>query len=145
MTAIVSVLLGVAGWLAASFFGKPFVEFPNLRKQVHEEITFSGNIGAIAAEVRPAEFDSAVATLRRLGAKVKATAETDSLVLRWFLARWGYDLLKASGGMIGLSNSLHTSDGSRALHTDSIEVGLKLRRSYTDDVIKGIVHRISGR
>lgn len=144
-SAIASLLLGVLGWGATSFFAKPLVDFLSLKKHVHEEITFTANIGAIVADTRAAAFDSAVDALRRLGAKVQATAETDSPVLRWFLGWRGYDLSKASHGLIGLSNSLHTEDGSRALHTNSIQVGLKLRRSYTDDVLKGIIARMSGK
>ena len=87
------------------FFGRPLADFMNLRKQVHEEIVFTGNIGAIVADT-PA-YDQAVRSLRRLGAKVQATAATDSRLLRWFLIYRGYDLRKAGGGLVGLSNSLH--------------------------------------
>jgi hypothetical protein len=144
-SAIASVLLGVLGWGATSFFAKPLVDFLNLKKLVHEEITFTANIGAMVADTRAEAFDNGVDALRRLGAKIQATAETDSAVLRWFLSRRGYDLTKTSHGLIGLSNSLHSDDGSRALHTNSIQVGLKLRRSYTDDVLKGVVARMSGK
>ncbi|MGO9719147.1 MAG: hypothetical protein ACLPIG_11145 [Methylocella sp.] len=48
-SAIAPVLLGAAGWLAASFFGKPLLDFLNLRGQVHEEIIFTGNIGQMVA------------------------------------------------------------------------------------------------
>jgi hypothetical protein len=46
-SAIASVLLGVIGWLVASFFAKPFLDFLNLRSQVHEEIIFTGNVGTM--------------------------------------------------------------------------------------------------
>jgi hypothetical protein len=38
MCAIGSFLLGTVGWFAVGFFGKPLLDFLNLRSQVHEEI-----------------------------------------------------------------------------------------------------------
>jgi len=115
-SAIASLLLGVAGWLAASFFGKPLLDFLNLRGQVHEEVIFTANVGQM------------VANTCRLGAKLHATNVTTSYLLRWYLSIFGYDLAKAGGGLIGLSNSLGNIVGSRAFHNNSIQVGLKLPR-----------------
>jgi len=47
-SAIGAALLGVAGWVVASFFGKPFLDFLNLRSQVHEELVFTGNAGPMS-------------------------------------------------------------------------------------------------
>jgi hypothetical protein len=119
MSAIVSFLLGVVGWLGASFLGKPLLDFLNLRSQVHEEIIFTANIGRMAAGTA---YDKAVDSLRRLGAKVHATNDVTawlplpwhaanaanviaSLPLRWYLSKTGYDLVKAGGGLLGLSNT----------------------------------------
>jgi len=44
-SAISSFLLGGVGWFAAFLLGKPWLDFLNLRSQVHEEIIFTGNIG----------------------------------------------------------------------------------------------------
>jgi hypothetical protein len=103
-SAIVSFLLGVGGWLLTGFFGKPLLDFQNLRSQVHEEIIFTGNVGPMAAGT--SAYDKAEDSLRRLGAKVHATNVTASLPLRWYLSKAGYDLVKAGGGLIGLCNSL---------------------------------------
>ena len=65
-------------------------------------------------------YDKAVDLLRRLGAKVQARNVSASPPLKWFLSVWGYDLVRAGGGLIGLSNSLASTDGSRALHINSI-------------------------
>ena len=118
--------LGVAGWLAASFFGKPLLDFLNLRGQVHEEVIFTANVGQMVANT--SDYDKAVNSLRRLGAKLHATNVTTSYLLRWYLSIFGYDLAKAGGGLIGLSNSLGNIVGSRAFHNNSIQVGLKLPR-----------------
>jgi hypothetical protein len=142
-SAIASVLLGVAGWFVASFFAKPLLDFLNLKSQVHEEIVFTANVGVMRAGT--AEYDKAVDSIRRLGAKVQATKVSASLPLGWFLSIFGYDLAKAGGSLIGLSNSLASTDGSRALHTNSIQAGLKLPRDYTDDYLRHVIEQISGR
>ncbi len=142
-SAIASLLLGAIGWLVTSFFAKPLLDFLDLKKRVFEEIIFTGNIGAMVAN-EPA-FEEAVDDLRRLGAQLQATAATDSIILRLFLAKRGYDLMKAGRGLIGLSNSLHTQDGSRALQTNSVQVGLKLPRDYDDTMIQTIAHRMQNR
>ena len=79
-----------------------------------------------------ANHHKAVESLRRLGAKVQATNVSVSsfpfvlLPLRWFLSRQGYDLVRAGRGLIGLSNSLTKTNGSRAHHINSIQAALKL-------------------
>ena len=63
-------------------------------------------------------YEKAVESLCRLGAKVEATNATASHLLRWYLSIDGYDLDKARGGLIGLSNSLtvNPNDWDRAIH-----------------------------
>ena len=129
-SAIASFLLGVVGWFVTNFFGKPLLDFLNLRSQVHEEIIFTGNVDAMVEH--KANYDKAVESLRRLGAKVQATNVSVSSLpfvpLRWFLSKQGYDLVRAGRGLIGLSNSLASTDDSRAHHINSIQTGLKLPR-----------------
>jgi hypothetical protein len=93
---VVSFLLGVGGWIAISFFGKSFLDFLNLRSQVHEEIIFTGNIGPMVEHT--ADHDKAVESLRRLGARVRAMNANVSVSslpfvyvpLRWFLSKPEY-------------------------------------------------------
>ena len=151
MCAIWSFLLGIVGWFAVGFFGKPLLDFLNLRSQVHEEIIFTGNIGPGPGYDKSA-CDKAQESLRRLGAKVHATNAVTtwlplpwhatnviaSLPLRWYLSKTGYDLVKAGGGLIGLCNSLadNPSDLFRAGHTNSIQVGLDLPRDRNDESLR---------
>lgn len=139
-SAIASFLLGVVGWLVTSFFAKPLLDFLNLRTQVHEEIVFTSNVGHVIAGTP--DSNEAVAMLRRLGARVEATNVTASVVLRWFLSNVGFDLANAASGLIGLSNSLANEDGGRAVHKNSIQVGLRLPRDYDDERMRGIEARI---
>jgi hypothetical protein len=129
-------------WVAFDrLFRKPLFDFMNLRGQVHEEIIFTGNIGGrIEGEVKydEAARDKAVDSLRRLAAKVLATEASAWFPLRWCLSRWGYDLVKAGNGLFGLSGSLTSNDGSRAIHKNSIQDALKLSRDRTDDQLRAI-------
>ena len=83
---------------------------------------YTGNIGGrVEGEVKYGEaaHDNAVDSLRRLAAKVQATYVIASPPLRWFLSVRGYDLVKAGSGLFGLSGSLTSNDGSRAVHRNS--------------------------
>lgn len=135
--AIASFLLGIVGWFAASFFAKPLLDFLTLRSEIHEEIIFTGNVGPMVAGTTA--YDRAAESLRRLGAKLQAANVAASLPLRWFLAKSGYDLGKAGRGLIGLSNSLANADGSRALQVNSVQMGLRLPRDYTDDLLQQVM------
>jgi predicted CopG family antitoxin len=106
---------------------------------VHEEIIFTGNAGAMNADAP--SYEKAVESRRRLGAKVQATNVSAQQPLRWFLSIRGYDLAKAGGNLIGLSNSLALTDGSRAIHVDRIQVALKLPRDSTEDYLRHIVEQ----
>jgi hypothetical protein len=138
-SAIGAVLLGIAGWIVVSFFGKPFLDFLSLRSQAHEEIIFTGNAGPMNADAP--SYEKAVESLRRLGAKVQATNVSAQQPLRWFLSMRGYDLAEAGGNLIGLSNSLALTDGSRAIHVDRIQVALKLPRDSTEDYLRHVVEQ----
>ncbi|SED62764.1 hypothetical protein SAMN05519104_3958 [Rhizobiales bacterium GAS188] len=115
----------------------------NLRSQVHEEITYTANIRGMLADAEG--FKQAALSLRRFAAKVLATNVTTSPLLRLFLSKSGYDLTKASGGLIGMSNSLGSSDGSLALHLSAVHLGLKLPRDYSDEFLRQIETRMAGR
>jgi len=137
-SAIASFLLGGIGWLVVSFFAKPLLDFLNLRSRVHEELIVTGNIREMAADTLP--YEKAVESLRRLGAKVLATKDTESRLLRWYLSWAGYDLAKAGNNLIGLSNSLTIPD--HPLHTNSIEEGLQLPRTYIAEYLRTVVQQI---
>jgi hypothetical protein len=140
---LVTFALGGAGWFVANFFAKPFSDFLTLRSQVQEEIIFTDNVGRMRADT--ADYEKAVDSLRRLGAKMQAmdvnlhTLSLAQAPLRWFLTLLGFDLAKAGHNLIGLSNAL-TDDG-RVLHVDKIEVALKLPRSSTDDYLQHVVEQ----
>jgi len=136
---IVSLLLGITGWFATSFLARPWLDFLNLRSQVHEEIIFTVNAGPMT--VHTPDYEKAVESLRRLGAKVQATDVTAPRLLRRFLSKCGYDLTMAGGNLIGLSNSLNLP--ARYLHADKIEKGLRLPRTSNKEFLDSIRKEIS--
>jgi hypothetical protein len=61
---------------------------------------------------------------RDLASQVRAFADTQSptcAVLRWF----GFDLRKASSGLMGLSNTLNTYGKGRAFHKEAINAAMR--------------------
>lgn len=101
---------------------------------MHEEIIFTGNIDPMVEHT--ANYDKAVESLRRLGARVQAMNANVSvsslpfvfLPLRRFLSMQGYDPARPGRGLIGLSNSLAVTDGSGAHQIGLIQAALKLPR-----------------
>jgi hypothetical protein len=61
---------------------------------------------------------------RDLASQIRAFADTQSptcMVLRWF----GFDLRKASSGLMGLSNTLNAYGKGRASHKEAINAAMK--------------------
>jgi len=48
--AVASFLLVGVGWFVTNLLAKPYLDFLNLRSQVHEEIIFTANVAPIDVE-----------------------------------------------------------------------------------------------
>jgi len=78
-------------------------------------------------DMTPDNFDrlqEAENQYRDLASQIRAFADTQAptcLVLRWF----GFDLRKASSGLMGLSHTLNTYGNGRAFHKDAINAAMK--------------------
>ena len=140
--ALCPMLLGAIGWLLASFFVKPLLHFSKLRAEVHEELIFSDNVSSHDRESEPARYLATVNALRRLGAKIEGIDVSAVGPFRIFLRRWRYDLRRARTALLALSNSLAERDGSRAIYTNGVQIGLRLPRTYDDDEIRRVQKRI---
>jgi hypothetical protein len=99
------------------------VLYDNVRARWRE----AGALAVAVDDMTPDNFDrlqEAENQYRDLASQVRAFADTQSptcIVLRWF----GFDLRKASSGLIGLSNTLNTYGKGRAFHKETINIALK--------------------
>jgi hypothetical protein len=118
MAHVGAVILLAFGWFVTNFAAKPYVDFRNLKREVHQELIFTANVGPMS--LGTPDYSNAVDSLRRLGSRVRVHP------LRWCLSVCGYDLAQAGNALIALSNSLSAYDDARMRHKKSILDGLRL-------------------
>ena len=123
---LLAAAAAVVGWFVVQFFARQLLEFYELRKQIHEELVFTANIG----DANSIGFDKGVDDLRRLSAKLDALNRSLSVGSHRYLVWRGYELEKAAGGLRGLSNNLGRRGYDKAYSRFSIETALRLP---TDD------------
>jgi hypothetical protein len=139
MSNLGTIAVALFSWIVFNTIGKPLLRFFDLRTEVRRAMILYGNVrarwreaGDVAVAVAvddmtPDNFDrlqEAENQYRDLASQVRAFADTQSptcVVLRWL----GFDLRKASSGLIGLSNTLNTYGKSRAFHKEAISVAMK--------------------
>jgi hypothetical protein len=128
-------LVGAIGWFAANFFGKPWIEFRALRKEIQEELTFSVNDdlpskltlfehGDEVYNDEKKRFYDAQKNIRLLGSKLSALNTSLYRPLSYLLQTRGYKLNDAARNLLWLSKQFD-ADG-RALTRCKIEVALRL-------------------
>jgi hypothetical protein len=127
--------VGAVGWVVAHFLGDPILRLSQLRRDVREAIFFTANIGeGTEQKIR----DLANTELRRLAARLNALSKDAWYPNRWWWKRRGYDLGLAVSGLTGLSNSLTTALGEKAVCRHDIEKGLGFPFEHTDKEIADI-------
>ena len=132
---LLPVALGVAGWWTTHWIANPLLAIYRMRAEVHEGPFRVANVGSQAGA---AELREAQALLRGLAAKLSAANVAASRGVSRLIRLRGFDLPKAVAGLTGLSNSLRTDDGSRALHRGAAERGLRLPKSDSDEYLRKI-------
>ena len=92
-----TLLLGGLGWIVTSFIARPLLDFAELRRKVHEEIIYTGNISRmdLQDDERRNKFDEAVEKLRRLGAQMQAIHVASTYTVRRILAWLGFNVGRA--------------------------------------------------
>ena len=133
--------VGAFGWLITHFLADPLLQFGRLRRDIYENLVFTANVSAI---VRDDILQDAMSKLRRDGAKLTALWHSTFPVIRWWWGYRGYKIEDASRALIGLSNSLTTENGQRAVFRNRIDRALKLPREYTDEDVQGIIVTMRG-
>ena len=137
---LATLALGAGGWFVTNYFAKDLLEFRRLKAQVHESLFFTANTKARGPDKQ--RYDAAVDELRRLAAKLDALWASAG----WFTKKvWAwrvFDLAEASRCLTGYSNSLESTDGSRAVFRHAAEKALKLPLTDSVETLKRIVDRL---
>ena len=134
------IALTLISWIVFNTIGKPLLRFFDLRTGVRRTMTLYDNVRARWRErdnvrvlatgdedMTPDNFErlqEAENQYRDLASQVRAFADTQSptcTVLSWF----GFDVRKASSGLIGLSNTTNTYGKTRAFQKQTINEALK--------------------
>jgi hypothetical protein len=131
------ITIALLSWIVFNTIGKPLLRFFDLRTEIRRAMILyddvrarwrgAGAVAVAANDMTPDNFDrlqEAESQYRDLASQIRAFADTQSptcVVLRWF----GFDLRKASSGLIGLSNTLNTYGKGRAFHKDAINAAMK--------------------
>jgi hypothetical protein len=132
-----TIAIALLSWIVFNTIGQPLLRFFDLRTEIRRVMVLYDNVtarrrdaGALAVadgDMTPDNFDrlqEAENQHRDMASQVRAFADTQSptcVVLRWF----GFDLRKASSGLLGLSNTLNTYGKGRASHKESINAAMK--------------------
>jgi hypothetical protein len=134
------IAAALISWIVFNTIGKPLLRFFDLRTEVRRTMILYDNVRArwrerdndrVLAlgdeEITPDNLErlqEAENQYRDLASQVRAFADTQSptcAILRWI----GFDMRKASSGLIGLSNTLNTYGKTRAFQKQTINEALK--------------------
>lgn len=129
------IAIALLSWIAFNAIGKPLLAFFDLRTEVRRSMILYDNVrarwreaGTVAVDdATPDNFDrlqEAENQYRNLASQVHAFADTQSptcIVLRWS----GFDVRKASSGLVGLAKTLNTHGKARAFHKETINAAMK--------------------
>jgi hypothetical protein len=140
MSNLAPIAVALVSWVVFNTIGKPLLRFFDLRTEVRRTTILYDNVRArrrdadtlaVADEdMTPDNFErlqEAENQYRDLASQLRAFADTQSptsAVLRWL----GFDLRKASAGLIGLSNTIHTYGKTRAFQKQTINEALRFPR-----------------
>jgi hypothetical protein len=135
------IAAALVSWIVFNSVGRPLLRFFDLRTEVRRTMILYDNVRArwqqrgeahvaVVSEQDPTpdnfeRLAQAENQYRDLASQVRAFADTQSptcVVLRWL----GFDVRKASSGLIGLSNTINTYGKTRAYQKQTIIEALKL-------------------
>src|SRR5258705_2615727 len=132
------IAAALISWIVFNTIGKPLLSFCDLRTEVRRTMILYDNVRArwsshvrISAlgdeDMTPDNFErlqEAESQYRDMASQVRAFADTQSptcTILRWL----GFDVSKASSGLVGLSNTINTYGKTRAFQKQTINEALK--------------------
>jgi hypothetical protein len=126
-TIVVSAAVAVVTWIAANFFAEPLLSFYKRRRMVRESLLYVANVRNDIS--KPEVYDAVCNELRRHAAAIEALDETAPSLIKFWFRKKNYDLREASDALIGFSNELSSTDGSRAKFRDRIQSALRYSRN----------------
>ena len=105
--AFIGIVSGGLGYLVARFWVRPILRFNDVRHSVFSDLMYYANAvyGEGMSSEHREQFQQRKLAQRRDAAELRAVALELPVWYRWWLARRGFDTQKASGSLIGLSNS----------------------------------------
>jgi hypothetical protein len=134
------ISVALISWIVFNTIGKPLLRFFDLRTEVRRTMILYDNVrarwrdaghilvsAACDEDMTPANFErlrEAEDQYRDLASQIRAFADTQSPTCA-VLGRFGFDLRKASYGLIGLSNTINTYGKTRSFHRQTINGALK--------------------
>jgi hypothetical protein len=135
-----TIALGGTGWLITSFFGRPYMQFHDLRSDVVQKSVLYDNVRGSAEERESDGFRSYVdlteavldrlreaqTEFRNLAARMRAFALNEPVTVR-FVRLWHYDPLEASAALVAVSNTIDAHGPSRANAKKKLEQVLRFR------------------
>jgi hypothetical protein len=135
-----TIALGSIGWLVTSFFGRPYMQFHELRSDVIQKSVLYDNVSAAAkqresdgylshvelTEAEEGRLRKAQAEFRELAARMRAFALNEPLTV-WFVKLLHYDPLEASAALLGVSNTLDAYGSNRDNAKKKLEQVLRFR------------------
>jgi hypothetical protein len=137
MSNLAPVAVALVSWVVFNAIGKPLLRFFDLRTEVRRTTILydhvrarrrdADTLSAADEDMTPDNFERLVEAenqYRDLASQLRAFADTQSptsAVLRWF----GFDLRKASAGLVGLSNTINTYGKTRAFQKQTINEALR--------------------
>ncbi|SDS77090.1 hypothetical protein SAMN05444158_3144 [Bradyrhizobium canariense] len=140
------IVVALLGWIAFNAIGKPLLRFFDLRTEVRRAMVLYESVCARWGEANvlasadkdatPTNFEllqEAERQYRDLAAQVRAFADTQSptcIVLRWC----GFDIRKASSGLLGLSNATAAYGKTRSFQMQAINEALKFSNRQRHDL-----------
>jgi hypothetical protein len=129
-----AVIGGVAVWYGSNFLAEPISRFLRMREQIRSRMLHYENVGLGSGTLEwhpdSLRLHAAESEFREFATDLRGFADTRPYVTA-MLGNVGYDLTRASGALIGLSNSLARGDGSRAkIFRTQVDRALKFPLSY---------------
>jgi hypothetical protein len=120
------IAAALISWIVFNTIGKPLLRFFDLRTEVRRTMILYDNVRARWWEhdnnrvLATSDEDMTPDNFERLQ-EADDTQSPTCTVLRWF----GFDVRKASSGLIGLSNTINTYGKTRAFQKQTINEALK--------------------